>query len=522
MALFSRRTIQRELDFLRPKILRPDREKDVLGKLNSHNRQALETEWEIVILAALARLADVTHEQLFGSRHPDIFLQGHCAEDHFQFLADIVTVSDHNNEKENPADFFFQEFDRIAAKAGLCGGFDIEIGEHTTGKDRNKTNLLLPPKGDIPKFIRNELTPFFREIAAEPSIPCSLECNQSRIQVRITYDPKQRGHTTGGYAFSASPRSLMRNPLSRALDDKATQLRETGYDGLLGVIVTDGGCHALVSRSSGLGVFSRDKLVEHFLQKHPRIGFVTTSHHETRGGYPSLEEKLFHKIYLQRSLSPETKSKVYELFKVAFKSLPTTASSPRNAWIDIRDKREISKGRKLGAYHWRPPTSLTVSSRSLLALLATTLTKREFELLFYHQIPAGGGPLIHFFRSVLESHLTISRASLHRAPQDDDDWVTFEIGTSEMRDTSRKSSATILSCDVSLMLLVRYFAGLDYSLGSGKTNYSYLATIPNEIRAFVRQMESEGRMLVNIQVTREGSQLRLTFGDRDAAISPYF
>ena len=72
MALFHRRIIQRELDFLRPKILRAERENDVLRKLNSHNRQALAMEWEIAIVASLARLADVTHEKVLVYRSGEV------------------------------------------------------------------------------------------------------------------------------------------------------------------------------------------------------------------------------------------------------------------------------------------------------------------------------------------------------------------------------------------------------------------------------------------------------------------
>ena len=523
MALFHRRIIQRELDFLRPKILRAERENDVLRKLNSHNRQALAMEWEIAIVASLARLADVTHEKVLGSARPDLFVRYHYGKGRFEFVADIVTISDIESDKQNPTDFFFEEFGRISGKVGLCGGFDIRIGDRRIGKYPDaKTKLLLPAKGKIPSFIEGELAPFFRQIMEQPSIPSRFEYDKSDIRVRVTYDPKKRGGTTGGHALCASPSSWTRNPLSSALDDKAAQLRKCGYDGLVGIIVTDGHCHTLHSANPGLGVFSRDNLVDKFLSTHPAISFVTTSHHETHGGYSRTEHKLFHKIYWQRGLPVEVSSSFYALVNDAFKTLPSVASAPQNAWLDIRGKKEISRGCKLGVCSWTPRQKLTVSSRTLVGLLAGTLTKREFKLLFYQTLPPQGGPLIHFFRHVVELHVSVARASIERTLDEDDDWITFEIGTSPVYDSVQKSSVMEGSCDLSVKVVARYLAGLDYSLASGKAHNSHFGQIPDEIRAFLTRMESEGRMLVDVQVVDDAKQIRLLFGGRDAATSEYF
>jgi hypothetical protein len=523
MAIFRRRVIQRELDFLRPSVLRSEREKDVLRKLNSHNRQALAMEWEVVILGSLARLAKINHEKLVGSVRPDLLVSYQGEVGQLDFVADIVTISDTESEKQNPADFFFDEFGRVARKLGLIGGFDIRIADRQVGKYPDaKTKLLLPAKGKIPVFVEKELKPFFQKIKKLPWLPDIFEYDKLDVKIRVTYDPKKRGGITGGHASSAVPFSLKRNPLSAALVSKAAQLKSSRYNGLLGILVTDGGCHALRSEAFGLRVFSRDNLVKQFLETHRQISFVTTSHHETHGGYSKTEEKLFHKIFWQGGLPTEVTDNLCHLFNKAFKALPNIATAPQNAWLDIRAKKEISRGCALGAYNWTPSNKLTLSTRTLIGLLAGSITERQFKILFYRTLPADGGPLIHFFRHLIESHLCLARVSIDCHDEEDDDSISFEVGRSPLYDVVQKSSVGKDHCDVPLKIIAQYFAGLDYSLSSGTANYSYIGSIPDEVRTFLKTMTSEGRMLVDAYLINDSRDIRFVFGQRDAAIAEYF
>src|SRR2546428_260162 len=114
VAIFRRRIIQRELDFLRPSILKPEREKDLLCKLNGSNRQAIAAEWEIVVVASFARIATVGYEEPIGSVRPDLFVRHRGESAPVEFVADIVAVSDLETDKRNPSEFFFSEVGRIA------------------------------------------------------------------------------------------------------------------------------------------------------------------------------------------------------------------------------------------------------------------------------------------------------------------------------------------------------------------------------------------------------------------------
>ena len=54
MALFYRRVVQRELDFLRQSVFDTTQLKDILTRLNGRERQALTAEWEVVLLGCFA------------------------------------------------------------------------------------------------------------------------------------------------------------------------------------------------------------------------------------------------------------------------------------------------------------------------------------------------------------------------------------------------------------------------------------------------------------------------------------
>ncbi|HEX4666014.1 MAG TPA: hypothetical protein VH207_05395, partial [Chthoniobacterales bacterium] len=211
MAIFRRRVIQQELDFLRRGVVPPERARDLIQRLNGSRPQAIPAEWEVVLLASLARVASVKYERAFNAVRLDFFVRGEGVE----FAGDIVAISDVDIAKRNPAEFFFRECGRIAATFGFDnGGFDIRIADRTTGKYPDKrTELLLPVKGDIPQFLGRELRPFFQQIRSDPGEVHVLRCVQPGIKFRITFDPKLLGSTTGRYASAAAPMSLRRNPL---------------------------------------------------------------------------------------------------------------------------------------------------------------------------------------------------------------------------------------------------------------------------------------------------------------------
>ncbi|MEQ9566005.1 MAG: hypothetical protein RLN85_09360, partial [Pseudomonadales bacterium] len=77
--------------------------------------------------------------------------------------------------------------------------------------------------------------------------------------------------------------SLTKNPIYRALQEKAAQLRRTKFEGPLGILLADGGCRALSGnwpRTAG-EVYSDEQVISRFFQNTQSISFVITIYVET-------------------------------------------------------------------------------------------------------------------------------------------------------------------------------------------------------------------------------------------------
>ena len=159
--------------------------------------------------------------------------------------------------------------------------------------------------------------------------------------------------------------------------------------------------------------------------------------------------------------------------------------------------------------------------RVFLGLVAGSLTKREFDLLFYRTMPANGGPLIAFFRKLLTSKMPLQNVSVEALPDQDNDWIVFETRTAFNADEHRQSEHPVRSCQLLSRDLIRYFAGLDYMMLSKRPNHSEFGAIPDSERTFIRTMLAQGRLLASAHLEAGGQVIRLFFGDIDAAISRY-
>lgn len=526
MAIFSRRVVQRNLDYLTPNIPKLDDRQDILSRLNSRRRVAITAEWEVVFAGSFCTVAAVQYQRLFDEtgkrRSPDLFVRAESDGNALEFLADIVAPSDEGITKDNPADFFFAEFARIAATSGVGnGGFDIRIGDRQLGNyPDKKRRLLLPPKGEIPSFIRREVRPLFTQVKAEPEAPHVFLCRRTGIEISVAYHPLRNGYNTGGCGLCESPLSLEGNPLFASLNAKATQLRESRYTGIKGIVVADGGCRALSSTNrSGGSPWSRDEIVEHFLTKHPYVDFVTATQCRTIAS-SSIAYELCHKIYWQRPFDNSKTTKLYPVLNSALKALPRVQETPDNAWRNVRAGRDIAEGWNLGASSWTPGRSLAYSSRTFLALVAGTLSSRNFRRLLNDRMP-NRGSLFKFFRDACESRRKLAAVRFSPSPDEDDDLIIFDLEGMSPVDRTRDSRFLAHSCQVPTVLLMRFLARLAYEVLLSDRRHFSLGTLPVDIQAFLRSKLREGRTLVGADLATDGGSIRLELGDRDAAVSNY-
>lgn len=517
MGLFPRRILQRELDFLRPGVVDPLQEKDILKRLNGRERQAISTEWEIAIAAAFARIAKVKYEAPIGGKRPDLLVSP--GENAREFVAEIVAISDEDLDRKNPASYFFEEFRRFTAKHGLVnGGFDIRIGDRTTGKWPDKVNtLLLPPKKEISSFIRRELTKFVRSIMAEPTARHTYQRVDREIDLRINYDPARLDGSTGGYSCYSSAYSLTRNPLFAALNSKASKLRQSGYTGPKGIIVVDGGAFVLRANQGG-STWSCSQIVERFLRGHNYIDFVTVTYHE-HGSFifGDRRQRFKHTIFWQRPFDQAKIDRLYPLLNETFKSLPTPIDSPHNAVATVRSRRSIDRGRDLGWYTWTPNHRLAYSVRTLLPLIGGFMSHLELKQLLNDHTPFRN-PLFDFFFRAFQDGRKIIDVHIERRCDHDDDAIVFDLDPTLERE--QKSHADEATCEIPADILIRYFVQLATEVIRPKQERFSIGVLPIEIQQRVREFLRAGRLPVAASIRRNGI-IRLCFGEPDPAVSAF-
>jgi hypothetical protein len=520
MAIFARRTIERELDLVRHNVVfNRDQLPAILGNLNGRNsRQAIATEWEVILLAELSRHARVDYEKPFGSKHPDLFVQFDSnLGDLVEFVADIVCVSDLHDEERNPIRYLWQEFHRVAWKVGVrSGGFDIQIRDQTLGTfPEKRRQLLLPPRDQIPSFLKQHVTPFLRRVRAYPTTPQSFESYIPGAGISIRYDPQRLDYNSGGHVCCSSPTALTGNVLYRSLNDKAKDLRESAYDGVKAIIVTDGGCRALTSQDRRGGTpWGRGEIIKEFLKRHPYIDFVTTTHYEYR--LSDRRHTLNSNAYWQQPFNEHRITRIFPLLDDWLTSLPEVVKSPVNAHADIASRKQIRNCCAIGWYQYTPPSRLAFSCRAFVDLIAGTMTDAEFRNLFNDSMP-NRGPFFDFFRRLSESKSQLREIQIIQKPDWDDDVVVFDLG----HGVTRALPPSPLSCDIRVDILIEHFACLASEAITDQARFS-IGGLPIPVQSLFRDRVHEGRLPIDAAIVDHGGFARFQFGPRDAAVSNFW
>lgn len=204
--------------------------------------------WECVVLAATADVSELRHEyDCGGPTRIDIWAS--FAHLDIRFVADICAVSDSEMETENPVDYFqWQVFD--AARAlGLSGaGIFVDVGKAEVAERTQRRRAALPKKkGEPPAFIRKHVRPFLESIRDDASTDRTWKHDDGDVRLTIRFVASEGVMSGGSAPTFAWPRTSKNNPLYRALDKKARQLRRSGYEGVKGIIACDAGCESLDS-----------------------------------------------------------------------------------------------------------------------------------------------------------------------------------------------------------------------------------------------------------------------------------
>jgi hypothetical protein len=431
MALFSRRDMQAALNGLAER-LTTKQFRVLVSRLNQNTPERLAAEWETVLMGALCVVGDFEYERQFGgTTQPDIFFSSR-GNPTVAFVADIRTVSDANIEDENPVQFFWDEVSRVGRTLRLTGsGLYLDVKNEELGEfGDQKQRLLLPPKGQIPEFIRVYVKPFLTAIALNPDIANLWEHKQGGVHVVLRYNPNDRQFSGGGWIRYGVPYSARRNPLFKALNAKADQLRKCGWQGLRGIIICDGNCTALEDRSPSAGALGCRQIVEQFFREHRRtVSFVLV-----------LEVKQEHRMIPRRhrlSVKPKLfwnpghdsayQTEIVSIFNQMLETIPRLARTPLNALHRMAGKNPGEGDSFYGGYNMTND-EIKISVRTLVELLAGKLNQQKF-MEDHHFAPTKERPqTLSFFQRQIARGRTLQSVSLQKCEHEDDDWLVMKFG----------------------------------------------------------------------------------------------
>ena len=427
MALFARRVIQRCLNadasFVAPAKLR-----DWVRRLNKVSKDYVATEWEVVLVSVFSQLGRVQYEPSLGPRPIDLVFEAPGGG--LKFGADIAAISDQILHERNPIDRFRNEFNGRVEKAGIrTGRFVFRVDEQEPVAHRGtgrKRRLLLPPANQFDACIFNAaFDDYIRAIKDAPLLPRDhyVGNRSPDVSLSIHYQPG-RGFGAGRLSYGTYTSATVKddNPLFNALKNKAEQLRQSGYDGIRGIIVCDGGSR-IFTEIPNWASYSMDEVVQEFFRQNTSVSFVATigikpQRSGAANGVQLLAEpRLFVRPADHRHQWP---ADLNRLLLQATSALPDLQQTPENVRISMDWNRSTKRTKPYYGGSVMTRNEIRMSARELLDLLAGKL---DYDL-FAKRYDLGGGNVFRLFR---DRGRMISSAAIEPRSDEDDDWVVLRF-----------------------------------------------------------------------------------------------
>lgn len=422
MAIFSRRSLQR--------LLREDvslvstkQTKEFATKLN---RGELAAEWEIVLLNALSKHGSVAYEKNFGGRREaDIFFE--TDNPRGNFLAEVTAVSDKGLDALNPIDDLLAEFRQIVHDNGFNpADFSLRIGDGDEKhyKGGPKTRLKLPAKSRFRSAVfGTAFQEFMGGLKRNPKAGSRILIKNQEVDAAIEYLPN-RFHFSASWPSYKVIYSLTENRIYGALEEKAQQLENTNFSGPLAVFLCDGGCGFLAGETIGNISYAPREVIFGFLHEHASISFVVTFvvRRENSFAFSRFDENPY------RVFSNLYRGTNYRSMSIDIEGLMGRLRYPQ-AHLDAQTAlNHVKIYTHSGKYHGgsmtykmdSSETTIRISARSLLELLAGQITQEDF--FRRHDFLKEEN---RFCRALLSGKMLVE---LETSPEDDDDWVIFKLG----------------------------------------------------------------------------------------------
>jgi len=414
MSIFSRRNLYRILvenaRFVRHRPL-----SEHIKRLNGNDEvQRVTTEWEAVVLNGLSKLGSVDHEpKVPGTSKPDVLFTHPLGT----ALMDITTVSDRGLDEQNPINKLSDRLVELLRQHGFDTQhfrLQVEGNWHDLRIGGPKARLYIPRQRDFDAAIFNiGFHRFLDDIRMSPRLKRNFSVATLDTRVTITYDPAQRFFSMSYLAYTV-PFSATENTIYRALEEKGRQLKRSGFKGIKGVVLCDGGCDALNRRAQrGLNLDASD-MVSAFLSNYRSVDFVLTMLVESDNSGRSGPE---HQRVLARADLLRADSPAALLVGYLRERLPLELPNPENIPINAYDLE--NEGKSFNGGGIMSGQSIKMSSRAVMGLLSGETNPEDF---------MRDNPHVkeRFARALREGRM-LKGARIERCQQRDDDWIEFSF-----------------------------------------------------------------------------------------------
>lgn len=425
MAIFSRRTVQRLINE-NASFLTKKQTKNHVEKLNNSD---LSAEWEVVLLNVFSKLGKVEHEKTFNTKEPDIYFTSSENSNH-EFVADITTVSDKGMEGLNQINTFYKKLYDAIYENNLIGEWRYEIngnGEEVFLKG-DKPRLILPALARFDSEIFNkDFDNFIQGIKENLSQSRTYKIQNDTTDLFISYSPSKEWKMIGHYAGYNElnyENGLVRNSIYSQLESKYSQLDNTGYKGIKGIFLCDGGSGYFVDKAD-LYTKNIDDIVRNFLNSHPKISFVLSIYVKIEYGYETNTKNIvatFHKgVNFQ-----ESEKWIFNLIESIGNFFPEPVYSANRASSSNNDCSFR------GGYSFDYSSNqMKISARVILELISGTITQEEFCQL-HDFMSSDRKTLSNPFKSLMSNGKLITNISLEKGEDErDDDWLVITFGKSD-------------------------------------------------------------------------------------------
>lgn len=420
MPIISRRSTQNIIYGLLSSInLKPIDE--LVEKLNKENKQSLEALWEIIVISLLTKLGKVEYEREHGGNtKPDIHFRHKSG---LEFLADVTCVSDFAQHKSNDIEFFIKELGQAAKKAGMpnLNGLSIRIEDHKNLIE-NKIKLKLPPKNSSRQFINDKLKLFLTGISSSRHKESSIKIAENDIELSLNYNPKLRYLSVNSTLFTVA-KFKKNNPIYNRLKDKSGQLKNSGFNGLKGIILCDGGCQLVNSSITGRTSYSIESIVDNFLKSQTTLDFVIILYikEEKHAPLQHRRARSFEIKYMSKQKCDfEIGELTNDIFSL-FDSFPTPIRTPINAASALANNHSFPGTTFYGGFNMTD-NKVSISARAILDLINGKLSSDD--LLNDH---SNAGRLLK--RKITQGY-RLQSISLKQLVDKDDDWIEFSFNDS--------------------------------------------------------------------------------------------